>query len=110
MTVEATTQGTSTIDREKVAALTERELKKLADRLERQGMIERRRCEDDGRGFFAVLTPAGRHKLDAARPDHLAGVRTHFLARLRPAELDSLAAVWERLGQREYADLDEVAR
>ena len=32
MTVEATTQGTSAIDREKVAALTERELKKLADR------------------------------------------------------------------------------
>jgi len=33
MTVfEATTQGTSSIDREKLAALTERELKKLADR------------------------------------------------------------------------------
>jgi glutamate-1-semialdehyde 2,1-aminomutase len=32
MTVEATTQGTSAIDRDTVAALTERELKKLADR------------------------------------------------------------------------------
>ena len=51
---------------------------RLVDRLERQGMIERRRCEDDGRGFFAVLTPAGRRKLDAARPDHLAGVRDAF--------------------------------
>ena len=55
---------------------------RLADRLERQGLIERERCEDDGRGYFALLTPAGREKLDAARPDHLAGVRRHFLDRL----------------------------
>jgi glutamate-1-semialdehyde 2,1-aminomutase len=32
MTVEATTRGTSPIDRERLAALTERELRKLADR------------------------------------------------------------------------------
>ena len=70
---------------------------RLVDRLERQGMIERERCEDDGRGFNAVLTAAGRRKLDAARPAHLGGVRRHFLAQLESGELDALAAIWARL-------------
>jgi DNA-binding MarR family transcriptional regulator len=70
---------------------------RLVDRLVRQGLIERVRCEDDGRGFYAVLTPAGRAKLDAARPAHLSGVREHFLSRLEPEELASMAAIWDRL-------------
>jgi len=70
---------------------------RLADRLVRQGWIERERCRDDGRGYFAQLTPAGRRKLEAARPAHLAGVRRHFLERLEPAEIDALGEVWRRL-------------
>ena len=41
---------------------------RLADRLARQGLIARERCDDDGRGYFALLTPTGREKLEAARP------------------------------------------
>lgn len=83
---------------------------RLVDRLVRQGLIERRRCQDDGRGYYAELTPAGRAKLDAARPDHLAGVRRHFLARLAPDEVDALGAIWERLlGEAPRAELDEAA-
>jgi DNA-binding MarR family transcriptional regulator len=70
---------------------------RLADRLERQGLIERRRCDDDGRGYFAQLTDRGRALVGAARPDHLAGVRRHFLDRLGPDEIDALGAIWERL-------------
>jgi DNA-binding MarR family transcriptional regulator len=70
---------------------------RLVDRLESQGLVERRRCDDDGRGLNAVLTEAGRDKLEACRPTHLRGVREHFLGRLEPGELDSLARVWERL-------------
>ena len=70
---------------------------RLVDRVERQGLVERRRCDDDGRGFYAVLTSAGRRKLDACRGDHLDGVRRHFLARLEPGDLDALARVWARL-------------
>lgn len=70
---------------------------RLVDRLERQGLVERERCTDDGRGFFAHLTDAGRRKLAAARPAHLAGVREHFLTRLEPSQLDSLAAAWRRV-------------
>ena len=78
---------------------------RLADRLERQGLIVRRRCENDGRGLFVSLTPAGRAKLDAVRPAHLAGVRRHFISRLTPADLEELGAIWRRL----LADEDRPA-
>ena len=83
---------------------------RLIDRLERQGLVDRERCEEDARGLFAKLTPAGREKVAAARPDHLAGVRRHFHARLEPGEQELLAAVWSRLvGQAADGGLDEAA-
>ena len=42
-------------------------LTRLVDRLERQGMVERERCEDDARGYFAVITAAG-HGASWRRP------------------------------------------
>lgn len=70
---------------------------RLVDRLERDGLVARRRCDEDGRGFDAVLTSAGRDKLAACRGDHLDGVRRHFVRRLDRADLDALAAIWRRL-------------
>src|SRR3954453_19896726 len=48
-------------------------LTRLVDRLEREGYLERCSCAHDARGAFAVLTQAGREKLDAARETTLAG-------------------------------------
>jgi DNA-binding MarR family transcriptional regulator len=70
---------------------------RLADRLEKQGLIERRRCDDDGRGYYAWLTDSGRDLIIAARPDHLDGVRRHFLNRLGPDDIKALGAIWDRL-------------
>ncbi|MDX6582560.1 MAG: hypothetical protein QOI10_1744 [Solirubrobacterales bacterium] len=77
---------------------------RLVDRLERQGLIARQRCSDDGRGFYALLTEDGRAKLAAARPDHLAGVRRHFLEHLDRDQLDALIGIWEHLRERSPAD------
>ena len=83
---------------------------RLVDRLVRQGLIERERCEDDGRGYYARLTPLGRETLAAARPAHLAGVRRRFLDRLDPRQIDALGAIWGRLlGESQGAGLDEAA-
>jgi DNA-binding MarR family transcriptional regulator len=83
---------------------------RLADRLERQGLIMRERCPSDGRGFFARLTPAGREKIAAARPAHLEGVRRLYLSQLSRDEKESLAAIWQRLlGAAGGAQLDEAA-
>ena len=72
-------------------------LTRLVDRLEREGLVTRERCPEDGRGFFAVLTAAGDRRLQAARTTHLAGVRRLFLDRLSPADLKRLAGYWERI-------------
>ncbi len=52
---------------------------RLVDRLERDGLLERDTCTDDGRGCFAVLTDKGAELLERARPTHLDGVRERFL-------------------------------
>ncbi len=72
-------------------------LTRLIDRLELGGLVERRSCEDDARGAYAVLTDAGGRKLAAARETHLAGVREHFLARFSDADLAVMTAFWGRL-------------
>ena len=70
---------------------------RLVDRLERDGLVRRERCEEDARGWFAVLTDAGRRRLREARQTHLAGVRRLFLDPLGDREREHLAAAWERL-------------
>jgi DNA-binding MarR family transcriptional regulator len=72
-------------------------LTRLVDRLERDGLLERKSCESDARGAFAVLTPRGRDKLTAARSTHLDGVRRHFLVHLSDEELEALGGIWERV-------------
>jgi DNA-binding MarR family transcriptional regulator len=72
-------------------------LTRLVDRLERDGYLERCSCAHDARGAFAVLTPAGRQKLEAARETHLAGVRELFLSHFSDEQLDMLGEGWERV-------------
>jgi DNA-binding MarR family transcriptional regulator len=72
-------------------------LTRLADRLEREGLIRRETCSDDARGAYAVLTPAGAEKLAVARTTHLAGVRSLFLQHFSEPELDALGDAWERV-------------
>jgi DNA-binding MarR family transcriptional regulator len=83
---------------------------RLVDRLERQGLIARERCSDDGRGYFAALTERGRELLARVRPAHLAGVHRHFLDHLSADEIDTLGALWKRLRvQPQSQGLDEAA-
>ena len=70
---------------------------RLVDRLEREGLLERDTCTDDGRGTFAVLTDKGEETLARTRPAHLDGVRDRFLRHFSPDELRQLAAYWDRL-------------
>jgi DNA-binding MarR family transcriptional regulator len=72
-------------------------LTRLVDRLVRAGWVERTPCEDDARGLYAAITPAGRTKLKAARPAHLDGVRERFLSKLSDREIAALARIWRKL-------------
>jgi DNA-binding MarR family transcriptional regulator len=72
-------------------------LTRLVDRLEREGLLKRERCESDARGLFAEITPAGRELFDAARRTHLDGVRALFLDRFSRDELRTLGGLWQKL-------------
>jgi DNA-binding MarR family transcriptional regulator len=72
-------------------------LTRLVDRLERDGLIERRSCDHDARGAYATLTIEGRERLAAARETYIAGVRRHFLDHFSADELEALGGYWDRL-------------
>lgn len=70
---------------------------RLVDRLERDGLLERDACAEDGRGMFAVLTDKGEELLSRARRTHLDGVRDRFLQHFDEVELERLAEGWNRV-------------
>jgi DNA-binding MarR family transcriptional regulator len=72
-------------------------LTRLVDRLERDGLLRRERCEQDQRGWFAELTDKGRELFERARVTHLDGVRERFLSRLTRDEQRTLAALWQKV-------------
>jgi DNA-binding MarR family transcriptional regulator len=72
-------------------------LTRLVDRLEREDLINRCSCDHDARGAYACLTERGRERLCAARKTHRMLVRQHFLSHFSPAELQTLAGMWERI-------------
>lgn len=80
------------------AALVSRSgLTRRVQHLVAEGLLERRRCEEDKRGSFAVLTPLGWEKLQSASKTHVRGVREHLLSRFSQADLKSLANCLERV-------------
>lgn len=76
------------------AVLTPSGMTRVVDRLCCDGLVRRDRCAPDGRVVYAVLTPAGRRRIERAYPVHLRGVREHFIDRL---SADQLAAMTDAL-------------
>ncbi|MFF2197698.1 MarR family winged helix-turn-helix transcriptional regulator [Streptomyces sp. NPDC058157] len=59
--------------------------------MEKAGLVRRRSCPSDVRGVFAVLTDAGRARLEAAAPGHVTAVREVLVDVLTPGQLEALA-------------------
>jgi DNA-binding MarR family transcriptional regulator len=72
-------------------------LTRLVDRLQRDGLVERRPDPEDARGLFTVLTDQGRAALRSATRVHLTGVSTLFIDRLEPDELAELQRLMNKL-------------
>jgi DNA-binding MarR family transcriptional regulator len=72
-------------------------LSRLVDRMVDAGLVRRERCQDDRRGWFAVLTDQGRSDLRRAAPVHLRGIQEHFARHLRPEEVEVLTAALSRV-------------
>jgi DNA-binding MarR family transcriptional regulator len=77
--------------------LTASGVTRLLDGLERDGLVEKGTCASDARVTYAVLTGAGRERLDAASCSHSGSVRELFGEHFSEDELETLAALLERL-------------
>lgn len=62
-------------------------------RLERDGLVQRGQCADDGRGVSAVLTDAGMAALEAAAHTHVRGVHEHLVSRANREDFAALGRV-----------------
>lgn len=76
-------------------------LTRRVDRMTRDGLVERRRCEADGRVTYAAVRPEGRALLTRAAPTHVRGVREHLVDRLDRRQLRMLADTLEPIGSSE---------
>ncbi len=77
--------------------LTPSGVTRLLDGLERQGLVAKDTCAADARVSYAVVTEAGRERLDAASCSHVGSVRALFEERYSAEELETLAALLGRL-------------
>ena len=76
-------------------SFTDSGLSRLADRMERAGLIDRELDRTDRRGTLAVLTPAGEDLLDRALAVHLDGAQ---------------ARIFDHLGERDVAAFERLLR
>jgi DNA-binding MarR family transcriptional regulator len=70
---------------------------RLADRMEQDGLIKRERCEEDRRGAYCVLTPAGRALRRRMWPVYKAQIDACFGAQLTVDEARALAGMLEKV-------------
>lgn len=94
-------QALKRVDLAERVLLTPSGITRLLKGLEDAGWVSNRPCAEDARVTYAVLTPAGKKKLEQARKTHVASVRALFSERFEHDELETLASLLERLPQRE---------
>lgn len=70
---------------------------RLADRMEEDGLIRRERCQEDRRGAYLVLTPAGRALRRRMWPVYRAQVDACFGDQLSTDEARALVGMLEKI-------------
>jgi len=64
-------------------------------RMGKRGLVEKQKCDSDGRGAFVAITEAGQREIEAAAPGHVAAVRALFVDHLTREQLDVIAEASE---------------
>jgi DNA-binding MarR family transcriptional regulator len=78
-------------------SLTTGGITRLADRLEADGLVERRSCPTDRRKVHLTLTPTGAQVLARATDHHLDSLQEHVASRVAPEDLPVLHRVLDDL-------------
>ena len=77
--------------------LAKNNVTRLVDRLEKDALVTRKKCADDGRGVFAYITPKGSALIDTMWSVYREAVRDLFASRLTTAELAQLISIQAKL-------------
>src|SRR5215218_8761435 len=85
------------IDLASKLVLTASGVTRMLDGLEREGLVAKRTCDSDARVSYAVLTDAGREKLEQAACSHVAEIRALLEERYSCDELATLTELLSRL-------------
>ena len=70
---------------------------RLVDRLEREGLVERRQCPIDARNNVLLITAKGRTLRREMWPVYAAAIEAHFGAHLSEADAEQLARLLGKL-------------
>lgn len=66
-------------------------------RLEREGIVQRGQCSDDGRGVSAHLTDNGFSVLEQASHTHVRGVNDYLIENASPEDLEALGRIMNKV-------------
>ncbi|HEX6015521.1 MAG TPA: helix-turn-helix domain-containing protein [Geminicoccaceae bacterium] len=87
--------------------LAQYNLSRLLDRLERNGLVAREPCREDGRGQWVVLMAAGRERQRAMWPIYANSIQNHVGAKLADADADLLTELLDRVTPEDPASTPE---
>lgn len=79
------------------ALMSRSRLTYTVDRMERDGLLERVSCPEDGRGLRAALTRKGQKLLETAAVTHVEGVRRWLLDVLSQREFKTVGTAFARV-------------
>jgi DNA-binding MarR family transcriptional regulator len=82
---------------EKVTLLAQYNLSRLLDRLEKEGLVTRAPCDEDGRGQWVVITDAGRALQTQMWKVYARAIQQHVGERLDDKSAGALAELLGRL-------------
>jgi DNA-binding MarR family transcriptional regulator len=85
------------VDIARQVLLTASGITRLLDGLERAGLVEKRKCPNDARVSYAVLTGSGVRKIEAARQTHHRDIEELFGSSFEAGEREQLAELLGRL-------------
>lgn len=77
--------------------LAKNNVTRLVDRLEKEKLVIRRKCQRDGRGVYAYITPAGEDLLKSMWGTYETAVIKHFGEILSKTEIETLIKIRKKL-------------
>ena len=80
-----------------VTALSPSRVTRIVADLQRRSFVDKRVCDEDGRGYVAELTPQGRAEVKRTHPGRLRNAREHVIDRLNPADVPAVLKSFQQI-------------